>query len=95
MRSASGYALQEDFWHLFKRLTNESAKFPTDVNKVLARFDKGTVTVECDAIGMQRESLTHTAGRGGGKWRSVGVEGHFSGSLGAALSETCHVSILK
>ena len=38
MKSTSGYALQEGFFHLFKRLTNESAEFPTDVNKVLARF---------------------------------------------------------
>jgi hypothetical protein len=40
MRSTSGYALQEGFFHLFKRLTNESAEFPTDVNKVLARFGR-------------------------------------------------------
>jgi hypothetical protein len=39
MRSSSGYALLEGFRHLFKRLANEPALFPTDVNNLLARFD--------------------------------------------------------
>jgi hypothetical protein len=35
MRSSSGYALLEGFRHLFKRLANEPALFPTDVNNLL------------------------------------------------------------
>ncbi len=40
MRSTSRYALQEGFCHLFKRLTNESAEFPTDVKEVLTLLVK-------------------------------------------------------
>jgi predicted transcriptional regulator len=43
MRSTSWYALQEGFFHLFKRLTNESAEFSTEVKEVVAMC--GLVTV--------------------------------------------------